>query len=94
MYRGLVLVPQGLVEVEDIFSRLAVTGHQSLVVHILAVVVPYKLDTVLRIHVAFLAVGHREVEQHPDGGEVQPRHGLDLADVRLVETVRVFFIML
>ena len=94
MNRGLILVPKGLVKVEHVLFSLAVTGHKPFVIHVLAVVVFHELDPVLGIHVTFLTVGHRKIEQDPNGCEVQPRHRLDLADVRLVETVRVFFIML
>ena len=92
--RGLILVPKGLVKVEHVLFSLAVTGNKPFVIHVLAVVVFHELDPVLGIHVTFLTVGHREIEQDPDRREVQPRHGLYLADMRLMETVAIFFIML
>ena len=62
MNRGLIFVPKGLVQVEHILFRLAVTGHKPFVIHVLAVVVFHELDPVLGIHVTFLTVGNRKIE--------------------------------
>ena len=82
---SLVMVSPRLVQVEHVLLGLPVACDQTLVVDIFAGFVFDEVVSIVGVDVALGAVGHGEVKENPERGEVEPGHLLYLPDMALMD---------